>query len=656
MAEALADAQAEVGASKAAGRRRWNWADAEDSGEGEARTAVPRWLYAVVGLNLVILMAIFVQGQATSFSRSKSYLQVLGIDEMLKNLEVTGSITGHADDKDDMVDLEEDVLPDVEVQRKLETARAEAAKPVEGLDPPAVAEREPAPPAVAEETPAERNLREDLIETEEAAQPEEAVATTTAAEDHEFFDLGGEEGAQETTETTTEGPSRVAEFIQSLALSRARRQQESADFAKGRSTGGSRAQSPPDETEDEAPTAPRRKPRGSSRGKAVSLSELAELRASACVGKAPAWNPFDAEQAKQLLEARGVAKPTPQSRDYRANLARGRRRMLLASSQVGNATGADVAEPRRRLLASVRRSAGLSAKPLTPRCMSERSVRKSVRGEAEEALARCMKASQSRAPCDAKDEELASSAARNLPSIKMMRKRLKCLMVNAGSGCGTTSGNVETASQGMLSASSKPPRDIPRGFDTCALVGNGPGLTMGKKGEAIDAHDAVFRFNFYAKSGLSGTKSTFRVFNKKRAEIISANRVAPSEGEHYLFWNYGSLKFMGRVRSVHKDSYVYSPELIKHLVTTYFALRRDLRRLGMPSFGCPSNLNSGLHGLFLAATACKRISLFGFSYTTSMIAARLDAVSPRLSRFHDWSADTVVLRLLALAGVIDICP
>lgn len=39
------------------------------------------------------------------------------------------------------------------------------------------------------------------------------------------------------------------------------------------------------------------------------------------------------------------------------------------------------------------------------------------------------------------------------------------------------------------------PDEVPRAFRTCALVGNGPGVRNVRNGEAIDKHDAVFRFN-----------------------------------------------------------------------------------------------------------------------------------------------------------------
>ena len=96
---------------------------------------------------------------------------------------------------------------------------------------------------------------------------------------------------------------------------------------------------------------------------------------------------------------------------------------------------------------------------------------------------------------------------------------------------------------------------VPRRFGTCAIVGNGPGvravrnpdpnlcphstplvrvvrnpapepclsltLTQAqvRNGAVVDAHDAVFRFNAMrdeADIPFTGTKTTFRIFNRKR--------------------------------------------------------------------------------------------------------------------------------------------
>ena len=72
--------------------------------------------------------------------------------------------------------------------------------------------------------------------------------------------------------------------------------------------------------------------------------------------------------------------------------------------------------------------------------------------------------------------------------------------------------------------------DLPRTYESCAVIGNGPGIYLPGMGNVVDKHDAVFKFNLYnlgdSASGMrdnntkfSGSKSTFRTFNKKRSEV-----------------------------------------------------------------------------------------------------------------------------------------
>lgn len=80
-----------------------------------------------------------------------------------------------------------------------------------------------------------------------------------------------------------------------------------------------------------------------------------------------------------------------------------------------------------------------------------------------------------------------------------------------------------------------------------------------------------------------------------------------------------------------------------------------MTRLGLGKFGCPTNLNSGIHAIFLAFQMCEHINLFGFSFNMKMLNERSDSISPRMSRFHDWQFDTLMLRILHYSGKINLC-
>jgi hypothetical protein len=189
-------------------------------------------------------------------------------------------------------------------------------------------------------------------------------------------------------------------------------------------------------------------------------------------------------------------------------------------------------------------------------------------------------------------------------------------------------------------------------------------------GEIIDKHDAVIRFNTFVSSGVwqnyTGVKSTLRVFNKKRAETmkstknvyISSTKTKDKkdvENELWIFWNYMSFPFLPPVLRANKNTAIMAPDVIKYMVNGYFKSRSDLHRLGYKGFQCPTNVNSGIHAMYMAMQMCERVNLFGFSYSMDMLNKRNDARSPRMSRFHDWAFDTMLVRLLHLSGYVNVC-
>eukprot|EP00976_Prorocentrum_cordatum_P004505 88493-Prorocentrum_minimum.AAC.1 len=63
---------------------------------------------------------------------------------------------------------------------------------------------------------------------------------------------------------------------------------------------------------------------------------------------------------------------------------------------------------------------------------------------------------------------------------------------------------------------------------------------------------------------VAGVKSTFRVFNKKRLMTLGRNNFNAAEGEHWLFWNYQGIPYLGKLKATVNDkTYVFSPEVIR---------------------------------------------------------------------------------------------
>jgi|AntAceMinimDraft_5_1070358.scaffolds.fasta_scaffold08425_2 hypothetical protein len=320
---------------------------------------------------------------------------------------------------------------------------------------------------------------------------------------------------------------------------------------------------------------------------------------------------------------------------------------------------------RRQLLAARYRLPPGKYKPLAPKCAASERVKREVRSGEDSLLACLGKAGKCK---DAAAGEVFAAAAA-LPGLRAVKAPAKCIIVNSVKGCTSIADNPETVPY----IGTKPPvplsADVPRTHRTCALVGNGPGLKGdAKMGRIIDSHDAVFRFNAFSSLGdwvnFTGSKATYRTFNKKRAETMSSSgnqfrkdstATANEMGEFWVYWNYMSFPYLESVRKANKNTAVMSPDVLRYMTNAYFKMRQDIHRLGFNGFQCPTNVNSGVHATFMAMQMCERVNLFGFSYSMDMLNKRNDARSPRISRFHDWAFDTILLRLLHLGGFVNLC-
>uniref|UniRef100_A0A061R0F5 Beta-galactoside alpha--sialyltransferase 1 n=1 Tax=Tetraselmis sp. GSL018 TaxID=582737 RepID=A0A061R0F5_9CHLO len=331
---------------------------------------------------------------------------------------------------------------------------------------------------------------------------------------------------------------------------------------------------------------------------------------------------------------------------------------------------ASAAVARRRLLGKQ------DSLPLLSRCGRER-VPRSLR-PGEELVEECIEK-----PHKCRDWRAARRALQDTSGMASLRKRLSCLSVNRGCRSGLNmrrapeSGAQLTAGMQAAMIRDAPQDDIPRGYKTCAVVGNGPGLKMGghKLGRIIDKHDAVFKYNLKntgrrpgrltdKQEDYHGTRSDFRIMNKKRSQAPLVEDwwggLRPlNDTEYWLYWNYGSAVYFRGLKRINPRSYFVSPEYQTWLVQSYFALRSELYRLGMASSAkplqCPVNISSGIHGLWLALQMCETVNLYGFSWNLNMLGDRTDGPSPRVSGSHSWDFDTTVLKMLALAGRINVC-
>ena len=309
--------------------------------------------------------------------------------------------------------------------------------------------------------------------------------------------------------------------------------------------------------------------------------------------------------------------------------------------------------------------------PLEQKCRGERRYRASKYGRstAHKHLKDCMNRLE-----DCANAEDARKTAKLMPGVKLLtqnvKNKIECLTVskkcnpramklgdNKETGMHIT-GKIETMNE-----------DVRRDYKTCALVGNGPGLRADGVADAIDRHEAVFRFNAYNlgqregkmqdnNTHFAGTKQTFRMFNKKRSIIPEIWGLKPApEGETWLFWHYGSAMYYKAANAANPQNvYFLSVPAINHEIDSYFAIRKDVVELGLgKNYACPTNLPTGLHAIMLATMMCDVVNLFGFSYDMKMLESRKDTTSPRVSASHAWGVDTAMLRLLHLSDTINLC-
>ena len=142
-------------------------------------------------------------------------------------------------------------------------------------------------------------------------------------------------------------------------------------------------------------------------------------------------------------------------------------------------------------------------------------------------------------------------------------------------------------------------------YNTCAVVGSG-GIMVHKSvaadnlGEAIDKHDAVFRFNLAPTKGFEksvGSKTTFRLINRKHfgfREFANETSLQHTTTPDVMkqFWDYKSL---------HPDLPTYP---IDGSFYKYVMSDKDVAN------SRPSN---GYLGLNLALMICDKINVYGFA-------------------------------------------
>ena len=322
----------------------------------------------------------------------------------------------------------------------------------------------------------------------------------------------------------------------------------------------------------------------------------------------------------------------------------------------------------------------------------------------ERLLLQCLNANRCVLAADEEAEEL-KATVRALPGMRMLRRKPRCLFQNKKS-CPRSSGNRETGAEVDTAAQAAKNRAVAKGriyrlqtrrdiafnaYDSCAVVGNGPGLARDQVGGLIDQYDVVLRMNHvnyraperrYASA--TGKKTTHRVFSKMASYLLAEGkiRIPGRAGEKWLFWHDRSrhaIAALSNKSGFQADLLMFSPVscalsregalregLTHHFLTqdhinkqlgAYFQLRVDLRRLGVGPFSCPYNMNSGMHAVMAVQYMCKRVGIFGLSISERLArgGGHFGNKGHIMSAKHAWDVDTKIIKLFHLQESASVC-
>lgn len=167
-------------------------------------------------------------------------------------------------------------------------------------------------------------------------------------------------------------------------------------------------------------------------------------------------------------------------------------------------------------------------------------------------------------------------------------------------------------------ASWMPEEDLTADYKTCAVVGNGGILLLDSYGEAIDAHDAVFRFNDGPTAGFHehvGTKTTYRLINNNWSRAWGHKRPKGASEEALVLFGQGSARSAPGLAARFSSEKIYfmAPEFAGNARGMYKRAYVLMHERGFIEVNGRNSPPTGVEGLFFALALCEEVHLYGFN-------------------------------------------
>ena len=215
---------------------------------------------------------------------------------------------------------------------------------------------------------------------------------------------------------------------------------------------------------------------------------------------------------------------------------------------------------------------------------------------------------------------------------------------------------------------SLPEKDLQVRYGTCAVVGNSGMLRQVRWGSAIDAHDAVFRFNDGPTATFeefSGSRTTYRLINNKwtRRMADKGDPRGASQENVVLFGVRSRSRLEEIMASTAEDTavYVMGEEFARFSRRAYQTSQKALSDMRYVEVVGKNQAPSGIEGIFMALELCGKVRVYGFGVGELPAEAALkvpyhyhDAIQPDEGA-HSFSFQTEFLKVMEYAGHVTLC-